>query len=126
MDDHDALTDALVARYRTILVEMDARRTETGGRPRTWNRLVQRMQAVQLELRATPEGRDAITNLINDENPTVRSWSAVNALAWAPAQARAELKREASAGGVLGFDAEISLREFDAGRLDTSWTPRRR
>jgi hypothetical protein len=118
--------DQLVARYRATLVEMDSQKVESGGKPRTWNRLVDRMQAVHLELRATQRGRDAITKMISDENPTVRSWSAVNALAWAPAEARAELEREAAAGGVLGFGAEISLREFDAGRLNTAWEPRRR
>lgn len=115
----------LVARYRATLIEMHEHRVEAGGKPRTWNRLVDRMQVVHLELRTTQSGRDAITALINDVNPTVRSWSAVNALAWAPAVARAELEREADADGLLGFGARVSLREFDAGRLDTAWVPRR-
>lgn len=124
--ERDETIDELVARCRATLVEMDSQQVETGGNPRTWNRLVDHMQTVHLALRATRRGRDAITRLIDDENPTVRSWSAVNALAWAPAVARAELEREAAAGGLLGFGAEVSLREFDAGRLNTSWVPRRR
>jgi len=118
--------EGLAARYRAILIEMHAQRVENGGRPRTWNRLVDRMQAVHLELRDTQSGRDAITSFISDENPTVRSWSAVNALAWAEDVARAELESEVQAGGLRGLNAEIALQEFDAGRLNTAWTPRRR
>jgi len=61
-----------------------------------------------------------------DENATVRSWSAVNALAWAESAARAELERQARTdSGLGGFEAKIVLREFDAGRLDTAWVPRK-
>lgn len=118
--------EAIAEEYYALLLKMHSERIEQGGKPRTWNRLVNRMQAAHLKLRATAEGRDAITLLIDDENATVRSWSAVNALAWAEGPARAALEREAVAGGIAGFDAEISLREFDAGRLNTAWVPRLR
>jgi hypothetical protein len=116
---------ALAAKYREVLVEMDSRRIESGEKPRSWNRLVNRMQALQVQLRATQAGRDAITSFIADENATVRSWSAVNALAWAESVARAELEREAKTTDDLrGFEAQIVLREFDAGRLNTAWVPK--
>ena len=83
----DAVED-LAAEYRAILEQMHTQRIENGGKPRAWNRLVDRMQAVHLRLRTTPAGRDAITSSINDVNPTVRSWSAVNALGWAEGVAR--------------------------------------
>jgi Domain of unknown function (DUF2019) len=118
--------NVLAARYREVLLEMDSRRIESGEKPRSWNRLVNRMQALQLQLRATQSGRDAITSLIGDENATVRSWSAVNALAWAESVARAELEREARTdSGLRGFEAQMVLREFDAGRLNTAWVPRK-
>ena len=89
------------------------------------NRLVNHMQAVQLQLRASQEGRDGITAFITDENVTVRSWSAVNALPWAERQARAELQRLAATdAGLHSLEAKTALREFDAGRLDTAWTPK--
>lgn len=122
-ESQDAVED-LTAEYRAILEQMHTQRIENGGKPRAWNRLVDRMQAVHLKLRTTQAGRDAITLLINDENPTVRSWSAVNALGWAEGVARAELEREAHADELLGFGARITLREFDAGRLNTSWVPK--
>jgi hypothetical protein len=78
----DKAVDALVAKYREVLPEMDARTIERGEKPRSWSQLVNHMQALQLRLRATQAGRDAITSFVGDENATVRSWSAVNALAW--------------------------------------------
>ena len=114
----------LAAEYRAILVKMHTQRIENGGKARAWNHLVNRMQAIHLELRTTQAGRDAITSFISDENLTVRSWSAVHALAWAEGVARAELEREAQAGELSGFGAEITLREFDAGRLNTTWVPK--
>lgn len=123
MSESQEAVEDLAAEYRAILVKMHAQRIENGGEPRAWNRLVNRMQAVHLKLRTTQAGRDAITSFISDENPTVRSWSAVNALGWAEGVARAELEREAHAGELMGFGAEITLREFDAGRLNTTWVP---
>ncbi|MBO3100624.1 DUF2019 domain-containing protein [Cellulomonas fengjieae] len=118
--------EELAEQYRAVLLKMHAEQLEQGGKPRAWNRLVNRMQATQLKLRATQEGRDAITSLIGDENATVRSWSAVNALSWAETRARTELEREADSGGITGFEASITLREFDAGRLNTAWVPAKR
>jgi HEAT repeat protein len=118
----DQAVDDLVGKYRAVLVEMDSQRIEHGGTPRSWNRLVHRMQAIQLQLGATQAYRDAITALISDENPAVR-WSAINALAWAEGVARAELEREVETDSCLrGFEAEVVLREFDAGRLNTGAT----
>jgi len=132
MRDHRAVTapdeavDALGAKYREVLVEMDSRRIEHGEKPRSWTLLVNRMPALQLQLLATQAGRDAITSFIGDENATVRSWSAVNALEWAESVARAELEREARTdSGLRGFEAELALREFEAGRLNTAWVPKR-
>jgi hypothetical protein len=79
---------------------------------------------VHLELRESPKGRDDITALIGAECVTVRQWSETNALRWAQKEARAELAREVEADGRVAFDAQITLREFDAGRLDTAWKPK--
>jgi hypothetical protein len=62
----DEEVNVLAAKYREVLLEMDSRRIESGEKPRSWNRLVNRMQALQLQLRSTQAGRDAITSLIGD------------------------------------------------------------
>ena len=116
-------TADLLHLYRDALVEMGGSRVEAGGDPRRWNQLVDRAQALHLRLRESPEGRAGITALVADQNRTVRQWSAGNALAWDEAIARSELERLAQGGGVEGFEAEITLREFDAGRLNTTWEP---
>jgi hypothetical protein len=115
----------LAGQFRAILLAMHECRGSEDGSPRRWNRLVSEMQSIHLRLRDTEEGRRAITALVKDECLTVRQWAATNALAWSPKIARAELERQARADGLGSFEAQMTLREFDAGRLDTAWQPKR-
>lgn len=126
VDDEDVgPPEALLADYHRTLLSMHACRVERGGDPKRWNRLVNQLQSVQLRLRTSPEGRSGISSLINAENATVRQWSAGFALAWDPLPARAELERlAADEASLAGFEAKITLREFDAGRLDMTWRPK--
>ena len=117
----------LVRLYRSTLMEMHEQRIEEGGKPRRWNRLVDRLQLLHLGLRTTAEGRRAITAMVSDDNATVRLWSSTFALFWNPAVARAALERQAAEPASLtSFEAEMTLREFDAGRLNTVWEPKGR
>ncbi len=115
----------LLGQYRAVLEEMHNNRIESGGQPRKWNRLVDKMQGLQLRLRESAEGRQGITNLaLQDENSTVRSWSAVNALAWNASKVRPVLEQQAADSASLGgLDATMALREYEAGRLNTAWQP---
>lgn len=115
----------LLQTYRETLLAMHECRVLSGGDPNRWNSLVDNVQSLHLELRESAEGRDGITSLVDDDCVTVRQWSATNALAWAPREARAELTREVEEGGVSAFEAKVTLREFDAGHLDTAWKPKR-
>jgi hypothetical protein len=110
----------LLVQYREILLAMHDARHLTGG-ARRWNKLVNQMQRVHLLLRATADGRAGISALIDDECVTVREWSATNALAWDENRARAALERLVAQES--SFSAEMTLREFDAGRLRTDWHP---
>jgi hypothetical protein len=124
MERSQAVAD-LLKDYRATLVAMHACRVPDGGNPREWNSLVNDMQRLQLRLRESESGRDAITELIDDECLTVRQWSATNALAWAAGRARAELEREVrEEQNLTALAARVTLREFDAGRLDTTWQPK--
>lgn len=117
--------DALAGLYRAALVEM-SRMTVGSSDPKDWNRLVDRMQWFQLALIATPEGRSAITGMIDDPCSTVREWSTTNALAWDPAAALVALREQIAADGHRAFTAKVVLHEHEAGRLNTAWTPKGR
>jgi len=112
--------------YRRVLLEMHEARVEAGGGPRRWNRLAQRLQVLHLDLRASEQGRRTISSLMADGNPTVRCWAATHSLFWDESTARGVLEREAcDEQSIAGFDAKMALREFNAGRLNTTWEPRR-
>lgn len=115
---------ALLDTYRGTLLTMHDERVEAGGQPRRWNRLVDRLQALHLVLRAEPAGRVGVADLLGDPNTTVRLWAATHALFWAEPAARNALEREASGRGLHAMEAQLVLREFDAGRLDVTWHPR--
>ena len=119
----EATVDELIARYRRALASMDSMSIENDRGARTWNSEVNQVQRAQLALRETPEGRAAITALIDDAVPTVARWAASHALFWDEAKARRYLEAERSAGRL---DAATTLKEFDAGRLRHDWLPARR
>jgi hypothetical protein len=86
--------------------------------------VVNRMQQAFLALRETAEGRAAISELIDDPVPTVSAWAATQALFWDEARARARLEAFVDSDDLHAFEAEVTLREFDAGRLKTDWQPK--
>jgi hypothetical protein len=110
--------------YRMTLLAVHRVLMESGGAPRAWNRLVNRLQKLHLELRDTSEGRTGITAMIQDPNPTVRGWAAAHSLFWDEAVARAELESQTVSGRLAAVDAKYTLRELDCGRLNMTWEPR--
>lgn len=123
VDVPEGTVDHLIAEYRQALVAMNGISLEEDRGARNWNRLVHRVQRAQLELRETAEGRAAITALVDDPVPTVAHWAASHSLFWDEAKARHHLEAERAAGG---FGAEMTLQEFDAGRLRHDWQPPQR
>lgn len=109
--------------YRRELVEIDSVRLADDPGARRHNRHVNRMQQAHLVLRETGEGRAAISALIDDPVPTVAVWAATQALFWDEARARARLEGFVEANDLHAFESQITLREFDAGRLKTDWQP---
>jgi hypothetical protein len=81
------------------------------------NRAHARLHRVYKELIASAHGKTAISSLVTHENPKVRLWSAAHSLAWNEPAARATLEQLKHFDDLLGFEAEMTLREFDAGRL---------
>lgn len=114
-----------LAAYRAVLVQMHAHRVDSGGKRRTWNRLFDQVQVLQLRLRQAPEGQAGITAFaLSDDCPTVVLSAASHALFWDEARVRTVLEALALGDLLLGLDAKMTLREFDAGRLNMTWQPK--
>jgi hypothetical protein len=120
---NDGATKQTLEAFAGILNSMSECRVESGGDPNSWNHLVNDLQRLQLDLRQTEQGRTGISRLMDSDNETVRTWCATFALFWDEPRARAVLRAEVDAAGLAGFESEIALREFDAGRLNMSWEP---
>ena len=81
-------------------------------------RLYVRMAAAYHSLVALgPSGSAALSSLALDESVHVRWWAAAALLRDGDPDARAVLDAIVRLGGVTGFNAEMTLREFDARRL---------
>ncbi len=118
------LADA-IERYRQTLAEMADVSGEQGhpSSTRRWDRLLERLRPDEELLRASPEGRAAIRDLMGDPRPTVRLWAATAALAWDEEAARfvlAEIRERPTAYGLHAINAKHTLLAFDAGRVDPS------
>jgi len=68
-------------------------------------------------LRESNEGRQVIINLMSDPEPSVRCWAAAHSLQWKLDVARGVLEALRDSRGPCSFDAEMTLQEYDKGRL---------
>lgn len=126
MAEGNGTTGETIAAFAATLEAMSQSRVDRGGDPDTWNGLVNNLQRLQLTLRQTEEGRSGISDLMDSQDATARTWSATFALFWDEPRAREVLSAEVSAAGFTGFESKIALREFDAGRLNMEWQPPKR
>ncbi len=87
--------------------------------PKEANKGALKLVELYRELSKTSEGQKEITTLLSDKNPYVRSWAAAHTLQWDPDRARPVLEalRDSKESLPVSFDAEMTLKEFDAGRL---------
>ena len=76
------------------------------------------MASAWIELESTGEtGRLAFSALLEDESNHVRCWVATQLLAHGDESAVSVLRALVSDGGLLGFEAKIVLKEWEADRL---------
>jgi hypothetical protein len=101
----------LVARYR------EGAAGTSHPDPEIANSWQKKMHACYKELRQTQDGRSAIRDLVSHPDSHVRIWAASHSLSWAPDIARPALEALRKAGGILGFEAEIILEQFDKRKL---------
>ncbi len=85
--------------------------------PKQANKSHDIMHIYYKKLRQTDAGRTGITELLNNHSPAVRCWAAAHSLAWATEQAKAVLIALRDAKGPRSFTAEMTLIEFEKGRL---------
>lgn len=108
--------------YRDTLLKMAEM---SGGKgavaaPRSWNRLVNRLETQRLVLSMSETGRAAISALLDHPRPTVRLWAAADALRWDEPRARQVLESLRDSPDDVGLhstSARYTLKEYDAGRL---------
>lgn len=110
-----ASLDDLIAAYRDAAQTHGA--ATKSGDYKTGNKASDRIAAIYAELRR--RGEDAqreLLPLLRDDDPGVRLWAAAHALEFAPDEG-VHVLRALVQRGILGFDAKITLREWEAGRL---------
>lgn len=69
------------------------------------------------KLHSSPAGRNAFAQLLADDSLIVASWVAAALLADGNVDAVPVLEKTAEQPGMLGFSAQMILREYRAGRL---------
>lgn len=89
--------------------EADARKANRGA-----NRILDALEEFR---RAGEDGRDALLELLKNDNPDVQAWAATHLLASDPCPAVLVLERIARLPSLTGFDAEMVLKYWRAGRL---------
>jgi HEAT repeat protein len=68
-------------------------------------------------------GHEAFAGLLADESPHVRIWVAAQLLAEGDESALPVLRELVAGSGLLASEAEISIREYEAHRLRSPFTP---
>lgn len=125
--DEPADIERAIEKYTATLRAMADLPSQAGvaESPRRWNRLANELQRQHLILRESPVGQHAISALMDDPRPVVRVWASGHALLWDDAKARSVLEalRDDPDAGLVSIDAKYTLREFEKGRLNSSWVP---
>ena len=93
------------------------------GNARQANVEFDRLQALQLRLRESPEGRAGIADLATHECEGVRLCAASHALAWDSDLAVSALEALEASTGLHALSAKYTLRSYRSGTLKLDWQP---
>jgi hypothetical protein len=119
----DTSPEVTIESYRQTLSELADLVGDQGNTlsTRRRDRLADRVHHDRLELQQTPEGRSAITGLLDDPRPPVRLAASGAVLSWDADRARPvleELRDSPARYGLHSISAKHILIEYDAHRLE--------
>jgi hypothetical protein len=103
---------SLIERYRVGAIA-----TGNVSDPKKANKGAAQLHACYKVLKESKEGRESLIALMSDAEPSVRCWSAAHCLQWSPDLARRVLETLRDLKGHFSFDAEMTLKEYENGRL---------
>ena len=106
----------VTAEYERLAAEWSSERNA-----RKANRIFDRLHRAALQLRETEEGRMFVESLLHHEDRGVRLTAAADCLAWGSASAISALEGLVTPRGLHSLDAEMTLREYHAGRMRFDW-----
>lgn len=107
----------LAADYAALRIARDV----AFNTPKKANQFFDQAHAIAVRLRASEEGRSALLALLNHEDRGVRLGAAAECAPFAPETSRAILRELINPRGRHSLDAEMTLKELDAGRLNMDW-----
>ena len=105
------IIDNLLAGYR------EGAEGTSASDPKQNNKSADKLHACYKQLRDLPDGRAAIVSCLDDPSPHVRCWAGAHCLQWEPLKAKLILEQLRDSNGPCAFTAEITLDEFQKGRL---------
>lgn len=109
--------EALAVEFVALRIARD----EAFNTPTRANRFFDKAHAIAKRLRQTEAGRQALSELLAHENRGVRLAAAAECTPFAPERATRVLRELIEPRGQHSFDAEMTLRELEAGRLNMDW-----
>jgi hypothetical protein len=108
--------ETLEAKYREIAEDYGA--AYIRGDHKVANRNYDKLAALLPKLRATGDrGEEILRRLMKDQSDSVATWAATHSLPIAEKDALATLSAIARTEGVIGFGAEMVIKEWKSGRL---------
>ena len=112
MNDNQKVVDE----YERLALAWDAERNS-----RKANRIFDKLHGLALVLRESPDGRRGLESLLNHENRGVRLKAGSDCLAWGSPEAIATRESLVNPRRFHSLDAEMTLREYRAGRMRFDW-----
>ncbi|MBP6997263.1 MAG: DUF2019 domain-containing protein [Phycicoccus sp.] len=106
----------ILSEYERLALAWDSERNSKKA-----NRIFDKLHSLALILRESAEGRRGLESLLGHDNRGVRLKAGSDCLAWGSAKAISALEGLVQPRGFHSLDAEMTLREYRAGRMRFDW-----